>query len=160
MLPKQGVWVWSLVRELRSHRLHGMANKEREAGGEISHVYVWARESINKIPWSKQNMSVNPCKLWIQSDFWEKQRISEHCVSAWYLCLGPYGALSRLRNWPSQEHRWICGDGEWARRMLVRGRFDSATWLCDWAPRALTLHISLFLYVMWRCWIKTCVWQL
>ena len=27
-----------------------MANKEREAGGEISHVYVWARDSINKTP--------------------------------------------------------------------------------------------------------------
>lgn len=60
---------WS--RELRSQRLHGMANKREKLS---PHVYMRARDSINKIPWSKWNMSVNPCKLWIQSVTSEQSR--------------------------------------------------------------------------------------
>ena len=52
MLPKQGVWVRSLVRELRSHRLHGMANREKL---EVKSLMFTYGQEIPLIKYHDQN---------------------------------------------------------------------------------------------------------
>ena len=88
-------------------------------------------------------MSVNPCRLWVQSVTSEQSREFQNTmclrgIYAWGHMVPSAGlGTDLLKSADGSVGMMGEPDACWSR-----GKLDSATWLCDWAPRALALHVS------------------